>query len=119
MNVNDSGQQEIIRALKRCSEETVAAAIRFHETRDPSAVPVVVYGILERDRVGESTVRLADAPGNSRLIEDIGMDSLGLMEAVMTVEEVLGISIQNSELRQIGTLDDLNNFIREKLGITK
>jgi len=115
MSIPDSRRQEITSALKRCSEETVAAALRFQETRDPADVPTIVYGVLERELPEGSSGKLAGTPGSSRLIEGIGMDSLGLMEAVMSVEEVLGITIDNSELRKIATLDDLNGFIREKL----
>ena len=119
MSVTDSRHQEIASVLKHCSEETVAAAIRFQETRDPSDLSAIVYGILEREQSEKSAGKLAGASGTSRLVEDIGMDSLGLMEAVMAVEEVLGITIENSELRQIATLDDLNGFIREKLRANK
>ncbi len=115
MNVPDSRREEIAGALKRCSEETIRAAIRFEETRNPSEVPAIVFGILERELPKESAGKLASAPGGTRLVEEIGMDSLSLMEAVMSVEEVLGITIDNNELRKIATLDDLNGFIREKL----
>jgi 3-hydroxyacyl-[acyl-carrier-protein] dehydratase len=117
MSLSDSRREEITSALKRCSEQTVQAALHFQESRDPADVPKVVYGVLERELGEDSAGRLATLPGSSRLVEDVGMDSLGLMEAVMSVEEVLGITIDNSELRKIATLDDLNSFIREKLGI--
>jgi 3-hydroxyacyl-[acyl-carrier-protein] dehydratase len=119
MSISDSHRQEITSALKRCSEKTISAALRFQETRDPADVPVIVYGILERELPEGSAGTLENVPGSSRLVEGIGMDSLGLMEAVMSVEEVLGISIDNSELRTIATLDDLNGFIREKLKTAK
>jgi 3-hydroxyacyl-[acyl-carrier-protein] dehydratase len=115
MSISDSRRQEIASALKRCGGETIAAALRFQETRDPAEVPVIVYGVLERELPAGSSGKLASAPGSSRLVEGIGMDSLGLMEAVMSIEDVLGIAIDNSELRRIATLDDLNGFIREKL----
>lgn len=115
MHVPDSRREEIASALKRCSEETIRAAIRFEESRDPSEVPTIVFGVLERELPKESAGKLASAPGSTRLVEEIGMDSLSLMEAVMSVEEVLGITIDNNELRKIATLDDLNGFIREKL----
>jgi 3-hydroxyacyl-[acyl-carrier-protein] dehydratase len=117
MNLSDSRRDDIASALKRCSPQTVEAAARFQETRDPAEVPKVVYGILERELGEQSAGKLASMPGTSRLVEDVGLDSLGLMEAVMSVEEVLGITIDNSELRQIATLEDLNAFIRKKLGI--
>ena len=115
MTVSETRREEIVSALKRCSDETVQVAFRFEVTRDPAAVPTIIFGILTRELPKESASRLSSAPGTTRLIEGLGLDSLGLMEAVMSVEEVLGITIDNSELRKIATLDDLNGFIREKL----
>lgn len=117
MSVPNSRRAEITSALKRCSAQTIEAALRFQETRNPADVSAVVYGILERELPEEAAGTLANAPGTSRLVEDIGLDSLGLMEAVMSVEEVLGITIDNSELRKVATLEDLNGFIRQKLDI--
>ena len=51
-----------------------------------------------------------------KLIEDIGMDSFGMIEVVMTAEEVLGLTIATEELSSIVTLGDLKKFLRDKFG---
>lgn len=107
--------QNIRTALKRCSPETVEAAIRFRTTRDESALPTVVYGIVERHLPPENTRRLADAGDDTRLIEDLGIDSLTLLEIVLTIEETIGISVENEELRHIHTLGEVKTFIVRKI----
>lgn len=102
-------------ALKRCSPETVEAAVRFRSSGDPQELPVIVYGIIERHLPAENTRRLADAPDDTRLIEDLGIDSLTLLEIVLSIEETVGISIENDELREIATLGQVKEFILHKI----
>ncbi len=110
---------EIKQALRRCEPAAIAAALRFQETRSPADVEPVIHGLITREMPEETTIELASAPGTTRLIEDIGLDSLGLMEIVMAAEEVFGITIENHELRSIATLDQLNHFVGTKLAEQK
>ena len=107
--------QNIRTALKRCSPETVEAAIRFRTTGDLEALPTMVYGIIERHLPPENTRSLADAGDDTRLIEDLGIDSLTLLEIVLTIEETVGISVENEELRDIRTLGEVKTFIVRKI----
>ena len=107
--------QHLKTALKRCSPETVEAAIRFRTTGDRSALPTVVYGIIERHLAPEKESFLSGADDNTRLIEDLGIDSLTLLEIVLTIEEAIGISIENEELRNIRTLGEVKSFIEQKI----
>ncbi len=107
--------QNIRTALKRCSPETVEAALRFRTTNDLTALPTVVYGIIERHLPPENTRSLADAGDETRLIEDLGIDSLTLLEIVLTIEETIGISVENDELRDIRTLGEVKTFIVHKI----
>ena len=106
--------QHLKTALKRCSPETVEAAVRFRATGDQSALPTVVYGIIERHLAPENTRSLAAAGDDTRLIEDLGIDSLTLLEIVLTIEETIGISVENEELRDIRTLGEVKTFIVRK-----
>jgi acyl carrier protein len=107
--------QELRTALKRCSPATVAAAIRFRQTRDPKEVPAIVYGIIERHMPPESPKKLADADDSTELVQGLGVDSLTMLEIILSIEETLGISIDNEELRSIHTLGEVKNFIAHKL----
>ncbi len=102
-------------SLKRCSAETIEAAVRFRTTGDLAELPIVVYGIIERHLPAENTRSLANAPDDTRLIEDLGIDSLTLLEIVLSIEETVGISIENEELREIATLGQVKTFIARKI----
>jgi len=49
------------------------------------------------------------------LSEHLGLDSLTMIELVMIAEDVLQISIDNRELRDIHTVGDLQRFVARKL----
>ena len=101
--------------LRRCRPETVEAAIRYREKGDLNAIPQIVYGILERYQPATATIKLAQASQGTRLIEDLGLDSLTLLEIVLSIEEVLKLRIENEELREIRTLGQLNKFLHAKI----
>ena len=105
---------ELKEGLRRCSSTTLDAAIRFRESSDLQAIPVIVYGILERYQPATAPVKLAAANDSARLIEDLGLDSLTLLEIVLAIEEVLKIHIENEELREIRTVGQINQFLQAK-----
>jgi len=61
---------------------------------------------------------LAAATDESRIMEDLGMDSFGMISVVMTAEEVLGVSIANEELKDVITLGALKQFLQAKVSAT-
>ena len=105
---------ELKEGLRRCSSATLDAAIRFREGSDLQAIPVIVYGILERYQPATAPVKLAAANDSARLIEDLGLDSLTLLEIVLAIEEALKIHIENEELREIRTVGQINQFLQAK-----
>lgn len=108
-------RNEIAHMLRRCSAPTIEAALRFQETRSPADVEPIIHGLIDREMPAENPTDLAAAPEDTRLIEDLGLDSLGLMDIVMAAEDVFGINIENEELRSIATMGELNRFIAEKV----
>jgi acyl carrier protein len=112
----DEQELEQIRAsLKRCSPETLEAVLRFREQGDLQAIPIAVRGILERYLPPENKVDLKNADENLRLVEDLGIDSLTMLEVVLTVEESLGVRVEDAELRNLRTLGDVHRFLERKL----
>ena len=102
-------------ALKRCSPSTFEAAIQYRKTNNPEHVPAVVIGVIERFVEPDLRVKLKDADDDLRLIEDLGIDSLTMMEIVILVEDVLQMSINNDELRNLRTVGDVKTFIDCKI----
>jgi 3-hydroxyacyl-[acyl-carrier-protein] dehydratase len=101
--------------LKRCSPSTFEAAVQFRKTGNPEHVPAVVIGVIERFVEPDLRVKLKDADDDLRLIEDLGIDSLTMMEIVILVEDVLQLSINNDELRNLRTVGDVKTFIDCKI----
>lgn len=111
-----SADEAVLRdALKRCSPATIDAAIAYRRTGDTSAISLVVLGILERFVDPEHRVRLKNPEPDLRVVEDLGVDSLTMLEVVMLVEESLKVSIKNEELRDLRTLGDINAFIEARV----
>jgi 3-hydroxyacyl-[acyl-carrier-protein] dehydratase len=98
-------------SLKRCSPSTFEAAVQYRKTGNAEHVPAVVIGVIERFVEPDLRTKLKDADDDLRLIEDLGIDSLTMMEIVILVEEVLQMSINNDELRNLRTVGDVKTFI--------
>ncbi len=50
-------------------------------------------------------------------IDDLGADSLDIVELVMAMEENFGIEISDDELMKVRTVQDVVDFIKKKRGM--
>jgi len=104
-------EQALRESLKRCSAPTLEAAVQFRRAHDISQVPVVVIGVIERFVEPSLRAKLKEADDDLRMVEDLGIDSLTMMEIVILVEDVLQMQINNDELRNLRTVGDVKTFI--------
>jgi len=102
-------------ALKRCSPSTFEAAVQYRKTGNAEHVRAVVIGVIERFVEPDLKTKLKDGDDDLRLVEDLGIDSLTMMEIVILVEDVLQMSINNDELRNLRTVGDVKTFIDCKI----
>ena len=77
-------------------------------TRD--AVRAELVGVL-RHHVGEGT----EITEQSRLVADLGIDSLAVMELVADLEDKFGITIPDEGLREIESVGDVVAAITSKI----
>jgi acyl carrier protein len=110
-----SEESALRETLKRCSPKTQEAAVAYRRTGDARQIPAVIVGILERFVDPEHRGRLQKAEPEMRVVEDLGVDSLTMLEVVMLVEETLKISIKNEELQALRTIGDINAFIEARI----
>lgn len=104
--------------LKRCSPATYRAACQFRATGDRASLHTLISGVIERfvDRdLRDKLAVPAEAAPALRLREDLGLDSLTMMEVVMIAEEVLCITISYEELARLRNLGEVHDFIAGKL----
>jgi len=107
-----TSREESIRHLPAAAR---AAYHQFQAAGDPATLDPVIFAILGDFIPRASAVPLAELPGATRLIDDLGFDSLAITEVVFFTEDLFGISISNEEIIQVRSLDDLRGFIRRKV----
>jgi len=113
--LNPDQEARLRESFKRCSPETVDAILRFRNLHDLGAVIVVVNGVIERYLKLEPGETLATKPDSTKLGEDLGIDSLTMLEIVMAIEEALDFRIEDSEARAIRTLGDVRQYVDDRV----
>ncbi|MCK5837410.1 MAG: acyl carrier protein [Desulfobacula sp.] len=73
------------------------------ETKVKKAIAEKISGIDIEDIVPEAS-----------LIEDLGADSLTIVELVMSMEEIFEIEIDDEDAEKLHTVQDTIDFIRSK-----
>lgn len=53
---------------------------------------------------------------DAKFIEDLGADSLDVVELIMAFEEEFGIEIPDEDAEKIQTVGDVINYLKEKVG---
>lgn len=67
-----------------------------------------------RDIIAEKlSVKKEDVKNESNIAEDLGADSLDLVEILMALEDTFGISIPDEVIPQIRTIKELVDFIEK------
>ena len=102
-------------ALRRCSPQTRLAAREFRRTGSIEHLPAIIDGGIEHYVDPDVRAKLKDGGDNLRLVEDLAIDSLTMLEIVFLAEEVLQISIDNEEVRPFRTVGDVKGFIVSKM----
>lgn len=102
-------------ALKRCSPSTREAAREFRRTGNLDHLSAIIDGLIEHHVEREARAKLRRPDDSLRLVEDLAIDSLTMLEIVFLAEDVLQISIDNEELRPFRTVGDIKRFVTAKL----
>ena len=66
--------------------------------------------IVEQLGVTETAVNM-----DASFIDDLGADSLDIVELVMALEEEFDIEIPDSDAEKVGTVGDVVNYIKENV----
>lgn len=105
-------QEEALRHLPSAAQ---AAFHHFTASGDVQSLDPVILAILEDFIPRKADRPLSEYSGDTRLLDDLGFDSLAITEVVFFTEDLLGIRIANEEIIQVRTLDDLRGFVRRKV----
>ena len=111
---NPNVEEDLKELLKRCPVGTYEAALEFRKSKDISQVEKIVMGIIDRHLEPDQREILSGSDDTLRMYEDLGMDSLTMLEVVMLVEQTLEVSIDNEELRDLRTIGDVKAYLNAK-----
>ncbi len=70
---------------------------------------------VKRIIIDQLGVKEEDVKSSSKFIEDLGADSLDIVELVMALEEEFGTEIPDEEAEKITTVDETVKYIEDHL----
>ena len=80
----------------------------------PEGLEAIARGLLVYHAGAAFQTKYAEKKDDLRLVEDLGFDSLALVDLSFQAEEFVGIVIQIEDLPKIKTLRDLLGLLRSK-----
>jgi len=111
----DESSSQLRELLKRCDPKVIEAAIEFQKTGSSENIFFIVRGIIERFLEPELRPKLHEEGSETTdLIEELGVDSLDMVEIVSTIEETFKLSIPNEDLLAMKTLKDIDDYIKSR-----
>jgi len=83
------------------------------EQSHPDSVSAALTEILRDDL----NVDISRVTGESRLVDDVGLDSVAFAVGMVAIEDKLGVAVSEQELLGCDTVGDLENVIRAKVPV--
>jgi acyl carrier protein len=98
-------------------KSVVDAYLGYADTGEIGHLDEVVLGVLQFYLAKPPPAPLATLPGSTRLIADLGCDSLTMIDVMFLAENLLGIKLADDELVKIETLDELRAHFRQRMSV--
>ncbi len=89
--------------------------LAFADSGDIAQLDEVVMGVLQFYLAKPPPAPLTTLPGTTKLIADLGCDSLTMIDVMFLAESLLGIKLADDELAKIETLDELRAHFRRRM----
>jgi 3-hydroxyacyl-[acyl-carrier-protein] dehydratase len=83
------------------------AYVDFTQSGDVALLRYFVLGIMQFYLARPPELPLTELPGNTRLVQDLGCDSLTIIDMLFLVERLLDIRLSDDELSRATTIDGM------------
>lgn len=97
--------------LDRAPKGTREALNAFKESGDLGQLEIFAKGVIARN-IDDSYIEiLNEVDDSTRMADDLGIDSLTMLEIAMTFEDALGIELIDDELSGIETYGSMRDYL--------
>lgn len=97
--------------LDRAPKGTREALNAFKESGDLGQLEIFAKGVIARN-IDDSYIEILNKVDDStRMVDDLGIDSLTMLEIAMTFEDALGIELIDDELSGIETYGSMRDYL--------
>lgn len=114
LSLNDA-QKRANDLLVGFPSRVVEAYFTYAKGAEKSNLDIVVLGVLQFYLAKKPDSLLDSMPGSTRLAEDLGCDSLTMMDTIFMVESLFDITLDDGELAKLTTLDALREHLRRQV----
>jgi acyl carrier protein len=83
------------------------------------ALPDSVSDALEEILRDDLNVDISRVTSDSRLVDDVGLDSVAFAVGMVAIEDKLGVVISEQELLTCDTVGDLEKVVRAKVTVSQ
>lgn len=101
--------------LRGFPESTVQACAEFQQTQGGEAFERAFAGVIEHHLRQPAPQPIAKMPGSTKLVADLGLDSLTMAEMAFLFEDLFATQLPHEDYLKIVTLDDLRGLLRTKI----
>ena len=110
----DQTERERVKALfKGFPEGTFEAYFAFRQDGDLQALDNIIYSFIEFYLPTNVTKPEKPLPDDTELVDTLGLDSLGMVEMVFQIEDILDVNIPDEDTQEIRTTGDLKKFLQQ------
>ncbi len=104
--------QELLRGFP---EATIQACAEFQATHSDEAFERAFAGIIEHHLRQKPAQPISSLPGSTKLVADLGLDSLTMVEMAFLFEDLFGAKLPHEDYVKVETLADLRTLLRGKI----
>ena len=102
-------------ALRGFPESAVSACAEFQATGDRATFDRAVVALLEYHLSPPPPQPLSQYSGSTRLVADLGLDSITMVELVFLFEDLFAVKLPQEKIVAVVTLDDLRALLHAHL----
>jgi len=108
-------EDEIEHRLRGFPEVAIRSALELRTSCSDENIESCLYGILIFYLPSGTKLPEDGASGDTRLREDLGLDSLSVAESMFKIEELFDRRVETEEIAEIETIADARRMLVKKL----